>query len=199
MTLGTVLLLVVAFAFTRGNQPAVDYSANELVGDPVKLTFRLHRASSGAVELALTEGLEEALKPDRTTRMFMQFGVAVNGGVTVTLNGISEVSDLDATGSRPDWPKFPFMEALDGSRVSYFTFNNQLGEDPSGNQLLLMTYVGPAVPLVETLVIAAPITLPSFISQKLGIEGLLQFQPGKLALDGDANGFWIPVEILAPN
>ena len=156
------------------------------VGGAVPLNFRLHKFNASGVEIALNN--------PRVRTFFIQFDVSMEGlQPVVTMAGLSNGSRLKGSASRRKLPAFPFLRQKDGTPVLHFSFDNQIVEDGQGNQVLLMTYSGVPVPLVETLVIARPMTLPPALSRRLGAQGPVQFQPGRLTLDREVQGFWIPL------
>lgn len=184
---GLLLLLVVVFAFSRSDIPEV-VNTYEPAGEAVPLNFRLHKFNANGVELALNG-------PHLPT-FFIQFDVAMEGmHPVVTMAGLSNRSRLRGTAALRNLPDFPFLRNKDGTPVTSFTFENQIGDDGEGNQALCMTYTGVPVPLVETLVIGRSLTLPEAVSRHLGVEGQVEFQPGRLYLDKDLGGFCVPINM----
>ena len=188
---GVLSLLVAAFAFTSRDTPQVEHTFVP-EGEMVALNFRVHKFNPNGVELALSN--------PRVPTFFIQFDVSMDGfSPVVTMTGLSNGSRLKGTASPRNMPDFPFLRDKQGNPVMRYTFENQLATDDQFNQALRMTYRGVPVPLVETLVIDEPILLPPALSEQFDVDGQIQFQPGKLTLDRQIEGFWVPIRVIGGN
>ena len=186
LLIGMLVLLATALAFTSRETPAVTHTYAPQ-GEIVTLDFRVHKFNS--------EGVEIALNNPQIPTFFIQFEVSMVGfDPVVTMAGLTKNSRLRGTASPQQMPDFPFLRDKEGRPVMRFSFENQLATGGQSGQVLRMTYRGIPVPLVETLVINEPILLPPALSSQFDVQGLIQFEPGRLELEGES--FWIPIRVI---
>jgi hypothetical protein len=182
------LLVLLAFTSAREETPST-HPRYKLEGQPVGLDFKVSKIN--------TEGVELALAKQRNREMFVQFSVSVTeDGVGVVMDGLTNKSRMNGNVSKRHLPDFPFLKASEGEPVLDFAFEHQLARDEAGNPVMRMSYTGIPVPLVRTLTVKRPVTLPPFLSEMFDIEGPIQFQPGVYRVDAEIDGFWIPIKIL---
>lgn len=116
--------------------------------------------------------------------LFLQFDVAIEDGApVVTLNGAGSRSAMAGKAPGDDLPDWSFLKNSDGGTVLDFSFENQLVELEGGQQAVRMTYVGPTVPLLRTLRVSRPTTMPPFVAAALGVSGPIRLEPGDYPID----------------
>jgi hypothetical protein len=187
VSLGLILTAALVFLFrpVDANEPVFHPGAQSL-----PLSFRLNRIDGADLEIALQ---------DRQVRgpLFMQFSVTVQGGSpALVLNGSDGRSRLGGAAPGAQLPDWPFLKSSDGQTVLDFHFDNQIGTDEQGNPVLRIRYTGVNVPLVRSLTVARPTTLPPFVSSAVGADGPIQLQQGTYRLDSRFPAFDIPIRVL---
>jgi hypothetical protein len=157
--------------------PRVPVPEYEPLAEAMRLDFRVQAIEGRNLELGLRGG-------DARGPLFLQFEVGTEGGATVvTLNGAGNRSAGRGRAPGDDLPDWAFLTGRDGERVLDFSFENQLVELPDGQTAVRMTYVGPPVPLLRSLRVARPTTLPPFVARELGHSGPLQLEAGSYPID----------------
>lgn len=182
-------IVLLSFAWTRESAPAPEINYTP-VSQAVTMSFDLNRVSATGAELSLN---------DRRVRgpMFIQFDVSARNGGSLVMTGMGNRSQGRGAQARAEsLPEWPFLRDRSGQAVLQFVFEHQIAEDPSGNPAMRMTYVGRDVPLINSMSVPRPTTVPPFVSEHFGVDGPIQFQPGEYRIDPRINGFWIPIRIL---
>lgn len=158
-------------------EPRVPVPEFEPLSEAMRLDFKVQTIDGRGLELGLSGGAARG-------PLFLQFEVGTEGGATVvTLNGAGNRSAGRGGPPGEDLPEWSFLRGRDGNAVLNFSFENQLVELSDGQKAVRMKYVGPPVPLLRTLRVARPTTLPPFVAAELGHSGPLQLQPGSYAID----------------
>lgn len=188
---GVIFLLTVAWVKLNHEvypEPPANYSVTSEV---VNLKFKVNNKDLGRVELALNEGNG----PNNLFCLFELSDSWVKGNFGMTLKGMSETSLLKAnSGSKPDISRFE--KDNNGAKVNFYSFDQTLVKDDKGINYIQMTYVGPPMPLIESLKIEQPVRLPRNLAARFVNNSNIEFQAGTFGLDTKINGFWIPVRIF---
>jgi len=194
-----VLASLVWMGFNRAPLPPAPEIANT-VGKEVKLRFKMNKVDYTTVELALDEGKDA---------MFVQFSVSdawKGGRLGLTVDGMS--GESSAKGMKPsDYEKDAkreskgkdfgqFMKDNKGKPVQSYTFIQQVAEGKDGKTYLKMSYDGPDVPMLDVLEIKQPITIPTNVVKRFGLEKGIQLAPGTASFDKSINGFWLPINMV---
>jgi hypothetical protein len=198
----TVAVLVVAslvwLGFHRAPLPPTP-EIERTLGKEVKLKFKMNKVHYSNVELALAEGKDD---------LFVQFGVSdawKGGRIGLTVEGMTGKSK--AKGMKPsDYEKDEkraskgkdfgqFMKDKKGKPVQFYTFIQEVAEGKDGKMYLKMTYDGPDVPMLDLLEVKTPVTIPTNIAKRFGLDKGLQLEPGTASFDKSINGFWLPIKL----
>jgi len=156
----------------------------------VNLKFKIIASDMNSVEMALNEG-------GGPNNLFATFDLSENwsrGGFGLVLKNLSDRSSLSPrSGRKPDISRFE--KDNNGRRVEFYSFSQELIQDANGNYFIKMSYVGPDMPLIESLRVDGNFQLPRNIAARFVNNGSIQFQAGNYGLDKSINGFWIPVQV----
>ncbi|MGA7305469.1 MAG: hypothetical protein WBW88_11365 [Rhodothermales bacterium] len=195
---GLILACLIWLGFNRAPLPPTP-EISHLTGKEVKLKFKMNKVDLANVELALAEGGDN---------LFVQFSVADSwkgGRLGLVIDGMAEKSK--AKGMKPtDYEKDKkheskgkdfgqFMKDKKGKPVKFYTFTQQVAEGKDGKTYLKMSYDGPDVPMLDVLEVKNPVTIPTNIVKRFGLEKGIQLQPGTFAFDKSINGFWLPINL----
>ena len=188
---GVIFLLTVAWVKMNNvvyPEPPANYSVSSEV---VNLKFKVNNKDLKSVELSLNEGNG----PNNLFCLFELSDSWVKGNFGMTLKGMSESNILKAnSGSKPDISRFE--KDNNGAKINFYSFDQTLVKDDKGVSYIQMCYVGPPMPLIESLKIEKPVRLPRNLSARFVNNSNIEFQAGTYGLDTKINGFWIPVSIL---
>lgn len=166
-----------ALAFVGTRPPLAPVPEYRAISEPMTLEFGISKIAGGGVELGLKGGAARG-------PLFLQFDVAIEDGApVVTLNGAGSRSAMAGKAPGDDLPDWSFLKNSDGGTVLDFSFENQLVELEGGQQAVRMTYVGPTVPLLRTLRVSRPTTMPPFVAAALGVSGPIRLEPGDYPID----------------
>jgi hypothetical protein len=189
-------------AFVRAPLPPIPAICEEL-SEEVNMEFSINTMDYTGLELSLNNKVGGQ-------GMFVHFQMAntwKTGRTGLVVKGIKANSDfrggmapnkyLDDQKRKGEGKKdfSNFMKDSRGKSVSTYSFKHTLVEGDNGQTFMRMTYNGPAMEMLQTLEIPHPITIPAHISRQFVSKGIIQFQPGVVALDSKIKGFYIPVVI----
>jgi hypothetical protein len=193
-----VLASLVWLGFNRAPLPPTPEIVRT-VGKEVKLKFKMNKVDYTNVELALAEGKDD---------LFVQFGVSDSwkgGRIGLTVEGMTEKakgkgmkpSDYEKDKKRESKGKDfgQFMKDKKGKPVQFYTFVQEVAEGKDGKTYLKMTYDGPDVPMLDLLEVKKPITIPTNISKRFGLDKGVQLEAGTASFDKSINGFWLPIKL----
>jgi hypothetical protein len=187
VSLGLIVTAALLFLFrpVDANEPVFHPGAKSL-----PLNFRVNRIDGSDLEIALQDA--QVRGP-----LFMQFSVTMQAGSpALVLNGSDGRSRLGGAAPGAQLPNWPFLRSSDGETVLDFRFDNQIGTDDRGNPVLRIRYIGANVPLIRSLTVARPTTLPPFVSSAVGADGPIQLQRGTYQLDSRFPAFDIPIRVM---
>lgn len=209
-----LLLVLLAFAFAREEAPPVS-RAYQSMSERVVLNFAINKINFEEVELVLIgeeeepegsnpEGAPRVLHKQHEEDVFFQFEISLNLSLAkglstvVTMAGVSDETEVDGDVMPDNLPDFPFLRDGQGQPVLNFPFAHEIvhNKDGNGDPYMHMTYVGTTVPLISTLVVAEPMTMPSVMSDFFDMHEHMQFQPGAYERDPQTQGFWIPMRLV---
>lgn len=159
-----------------------------VLSDTVNLEFKVNRMDGISVELSLSEA-------DDSSNYYCLFELSddwLKGHFGLVLKEMSGSPILkENTGILPDISRF--QKDNSGNNISTYSFDHALAEDDKDVTYIRLSYIGPAMPLIESLQVVKNMSLPGHISERFGLDQDIEFQAGKYGLDTNINGFWIPV------
>ena len=159
-----------------------------VLSDTLSLEFKVNRMDGIGVELSLSEAAD-------TNNLYFLFNLSsewIKGIFGLVLKDVSGSPILqEDTGITPDISRFE--KDNQGNLVSTYPFNNLLVKDDEDVFFIMISYTGPAMPLIGSLEVEKYMSIPVHISEQFGIAEVVEFQTGKYGLDESINGFWIPV------
>jgi hypothetical protein len=137
--------------------PPENYS---LIASPVNLNFKVTNMNLNSVEMSLTETIG-------SSNLFCLFKLSddwIKGdfGLVLTDMSANSILTVGAKQEEPDISRFKTDNS--GKEVKFYTFDNTLVEDDKGAYYMRMSYIGPSMPLIESLKLEKNIRLPLRIS-----------------------------------
>ena len=195
---GLIVLSLVWLGFNRAPLPPTP-DIERTVGNEVKLRFKMNKVDYTNVELALSEGGDN---------LFVQFSVSdawKGGRIGLVVDGMTTSST--SKGKKPgDYEKDEnrakkgkdfgqFMKDKKGKPVQFYTFVQQVAEGKDGKTYLKMSYEGADVPMLDILEVKKPVTIPTNITKRFGLDKGVQLEAGSAAFDKEINGFWLPIKL----
>ena len=187
------LIFMVSVAWVKLNHvtypaPPSNYS---VLAKTVNLKFKITNTSPNRVEMGLNEG-------SGANNYFVVFELSdgwASGNFGLVLKDMSERSSVKGNpGNKPDISRFE--KDNKGGKINFYSFDQTLVKDDKGNNFIQMSYVGPPMPLIQSLKIENNLKLPRHVSARFVNNQTIEFQAGNYGLDSSINGFWIPVKVL---
>lgn len=167
--------------------PPLNYTE---ISKTVNLKFKVTNKDVNSVEMALNEGRGS----NNLFVVFELFDGWYKGNLGLVLKDMSESSSLkSSSGKKADISKFE--KDNKGEKINLYSFDQILVKDDKGESYIQMIYVGPDMPLIQSLKVEKNLKLPRHISARFVNNSNIEFLAGTYGLDPKINGFWIPVKV----
>lgn len=163
-----------------------------VLASPVNFEFTVTNMKLGSVELGLKDG--NNLHDLHCLFELSEDWVKGDFGLVLSDMSANSILPVGVGDEEPDISRFEMDNS--GKEVKSYSFEQTLIEDDKEQKYIKMSYIGPSMPLIQSLKIKTNIQLPTGISAQFVDANIIEFQAGSYKLDPDINGFWIPVKVL---